>query len=101
MITALTLLLALLLGGMLAALYFGGLWWTVRQLTQTSHPGLVYFASFFIRLAVLLVSFYLVINLMRWPALLACLFGFVVVRFWLLHRMPVDEPTDPSGSEVV
>jgi F1F0 ATPase subunit 2 len=73
------------IGAVLGALYFGGLWLTIRQLPRLSHPMLWLLISTLTRLGLVLAAFYLV-SQGQWQRLLACLAGFVAMRFYLLHR---------------
>lgn len=77
---AIPLLLAGIAGMGLGLIFFGGLWLTVRQLPTTRMPILLFLGSLLVRMAVTLVGFYLVMD-GRWERLLACLAGFVMMRF--------------------
>jgi F1F0 ATPase subunit 2 len=78
--------LTLLMGIGLGLLYFGGLWLTVRQLSKTQNPVLLSLLSFWGRITISLVGFFLV---MRWGEnnlvihLSICLTAF----FWVRNRM--------------
>ena len=74
-------ILALVLsaGGALGAIFYGGLWWTVWKGISSSHPALWFFASFWLRLGIVLVGFY-EIAYGDWKRLLACLTGFITAR---------------------
>jgi len=95
--TILMLLLALLGGGILGAVFFGGLWWTVHKGLQSSRAGTWFVTSAVLRFALVLSGFYL-ITYGQWPRLIACLSGFIVARFlviWLSPRHVVaKEPND-------
>ena len=71
--------LALITGAILDCAYFGGLWWTVRQLAQHPHPGVLVSASFLIRSALVIAAFYWLMD-GRWEPLLFALAAFLVVR---------------------
>lgn len=73
------LVLAWVSGGGLGALFFGGLWWTVRKGVSAKQPALWFVGSMFLRLGISLAGFYLVSGL-RWERLLACLLGFAMAR---------------------
>lgn len=75
----LTLLLAWMAGGVLGALFFGGLWWTVRRAVSARQPALWVFGSFLLRTSTALLGFYLVSG-RQLDRLLLCLLGFVMVR---------------------
>ena len=82
-------LLAGLTGAMLGALFFGGLWWTVRHGASSRRPALWFFGSLVLRSALVLVGFYLVGA--GQPARMAlCLLGFLVARGAVLRatRLP-------------
>lgn len=77
--TIVTVLLGLLAGGALGGVYFGGLWWTVRDLGEAQRPGLRLMVSFGVRAVFALVGFAALVVWSAW-ALVGGLVGFVVVR---------------------
>jgi F1F0 ATPase subunit 2 len=84
--------LACFAGLLLGAVYFGGLWWTVRKCLTTPHPSLWLLGSALIRMSVTLTGFYFVSD-GQWQRLLACLAGFIAARLivtWLT-RSPIAE----------
>jgi F1F0 ATPase subunit 2 len=74
-----TWLLAWAAGGLLGALFFGGLWWTVRKSVASGRPALWFLGSLLVRMSVTLLGFYCVAS-GDWHRLLLCLFGFVMAR---------------------
>jgi F1F0 ATPase subunit 2 len=82
--------LALAAGGALGAIFFGGLWWTVRKGITSQHPALWFFVSMLVRMSIALVGFYFVSG-GHWQRLLICLAGFVMAR------LVVTRVTRPSG----
>ena len=78
-------LATILVGCLLAGIYFGGLWWTVRCLPDARRPWLWYFGSLLVRLALVLSGFWIVIAHGDWPLLAACFLGFVGLRTVLVH----------------
>jgi len=81
----LTLALACIAGGMLGAIFFGGLWWTVRNGVSSKQPALWFLVSLLVRMSIALAGFYF-IGRGNWKLLLACLIGFVAARvivIWL------------------
>ena len=81
----LILLLAWSAGGGLGTIFFGGLWWTVRQSVSSRRPALWLFGSWLLRMSIALSGFYFVAG-GHWQRLLACLLGFVLARLlvtWL------------------
>ncbi|MGO4879996.1 MAG: ATP synthase subunit I [Bryobacteraceae bacterium] len=73
------LLLALLAGLLLGALFFGGLWWTVRQAVSSKQPALLFLGSLMLRTSIALGGFFL-IGRGHWERLLVSLLGFVIAR---------------------
>lgn len=71
--------LALLAGMLLGATFFGGLWWTVQKGLASPKPALWFLGSLLLRTGIALTGFYAVAG-GNWKRLLACLFGFVIVR---------------------
>ena len=89
----LTLILALAAGGGLGAVFFGGLWWTVRKGVSSKQPVLWIFGSLLLRGGLALTGFYFVSD-GHWQRLLACLLGFVMARLvvtWLTQTLPASE----------
>jgi F1F0 ATPase subunit 2 len=82
---------------LLGAVFFGGLWWTVRQGVGSKRPALLFFGSLLLRTAVVIAGFYFVGD-GQWQRLLACLFGFVIARIIVtrLAGPPRDDVTAPS-----
>lgn len=76
----LALALASVAGFALGAVFFGGLWWTVQKAVPSQRPALLFLGSLLLRMSIALAGFYAVGHA-DWQRLLACLFGFVVVRF--------------------
>jgi F1F0 ATPase subunit 2 len=79
------LLLALLAGIVLGAIFFGGLWWTVRRGVSSRRPALWFLGSLLLRAAIALAGFYFVAR-GDWRRLVACLLGFILGRIgvtWL------------------
>jgi F1F0 ATPase subunit 2 len=75
----LSLAAALAAGLLLGAMFFGGLWLTVRNGLSSNQAALWFFGSSLLRMGVALTGFYLVSS-GRWERLLACLLGFFVAR---------------------
>lgn len=67
-------------GLLLGAMFFGGLWWTLRRGLASERPALWFFGSLLLRTSVALGGFYLVSG-GDWERLLACILGFVIARF--------------------
>lgn len=87
----LILLLAGMAGLVLGAIFFGGLWWTVRKGVSFKLPAIWFLGSLLLRTSIILAGFYVVSD-GYWDRLLACLFGFIMMRFIVTQRMgaPID-----------
>ena len=92
------LLLALTLsaGVLLGAIFFGGLWWTVRKGVSSEQPVFWFFSSLLLRMSIALAGFYLVSG-GHWERLLLCLVGFVIARLVVtyLSRSSEDSQSRP------
>ncbi|HUU35091.1 MAG TPA: ATP synthase subunit I [Vicinamibacterales bacterium] len=89
----LTLALAGLAGGALGAIFFGGLWWTVRRGIASTQPALWFLGSVLLRTSVALGGFY-VVGGRDWERTFMCLLGFIAARViatWL-SRVTVAHP---------
>ena len=75
----LTLVLALVTGVLLGAIFFGGLWWTVRKGVSSERPALWFLGSLLLRTSITLTGFYFV-SRGDWQRLLMCLLGFLIAR---------------------
>ena len=71
--------LALAAGVAIGAIFFGGLWWTVKKGVSAPFPALWFSSSLLLRISLALAGFYLVSG-SHWQRLLACLVGFVLAR---------------------
>jgi len=88
---------ALVAGLSLGAIFFGGLWWSVRQGVASKHPALWFLGSALVRMSSVLAGFYF-IGRERWERLLLCLLGFVIARFLVMRitRTPVERSSSPA-----
>ena len=95
---ALLLALAGVAGLFLGAMFFGGLWWTVRKGVSSPRPALWFFGSLLLRMSLALAGFYFV-GRGHWERLLACLLGFVMARLvvtWLTRPSGEDRDRTPQ-----
>ncbi len=95
----LTLMLAWLAGVVLGAIFFGGLWWTLRHGMASKQPALWFFGSLMLRMSVVLPGFYFAGH-GHWQRLLLCLLGFVTARLvvtWLTRPLGEKRPA-PEAS---
>ncbi|MBX3059995.1 MAG: ATP synthase subunit I [Anaerolineae bacterium] len=79
------LIFSFLVGGVAGSLYFGGLWYTVRQLPATNRPALLLLGSFLLRLTLLLGALYLLTSA-HWSYLLSALVGLLLARTLLIRH---------------
>ena len=88
-----SLVLALVTGVLLGAIFFGGLWWTVRRGFSSTQPALWFLGSLLLRTSIALAGFYFIAR-GHWERLLVCLLGFVAARL-IVTRLtrPAEEPT--------
>ena len=79
-------------GMLLGAVFFGGLWWTVRRGLSSQRAALWFLGSLLLRTSISLAGFYFVSG-GEWDRLLACLLGFVCARL-IVTRLsrPASEP---------
>src|SRR5271170_2905822 len=71
-------------GGVIGAIFFGGLWWTVRKGVSSKQPALWFLGSLLLRMGLVLVGFYFV-GRGSWQRLVACLLGFIIARFIVMR----------------
>ena len=77
-------------GLVLGAIYFGGLWWTVRRGLAAAQPALWFLGSLVLRTGIAAGGFFLVAGT-EWERWLTCLLGFIVARF-TVHRLTQETP---------
>lgn len=93
--------LPLIVGLLLGVLFFGGLWLTIKKVASSKMPALLVLSSFIFRIGIVLAGFYFV-GLGDWKKLAACLVGFMVARFAVIHyTKSVDVKTMQIKKEVV
>ena len=91
----LILLLAWLAGTGLGAIFFGGLWWTVRRAVVSPKPALWFGASALLRIGGTAAGFVL-ISAGHWLRLLMCLLGFWAAR-WLVQYLTAERADGTTG----
>ena len=93
MIETFTLLPAWAAGVLLGAVFFGGLWWTVRKGLSSKHPAFWFLGSLLLRTSITVTGFYFVAR-GHWERLLVCLLGFIMARLivaWLTQSSADDQ----------
>ena len=93
----LMLVVASVTGLVLGAIFFGGLWWTVRKGVSSPRPALWFLGSTLLRMSIVLAGFYFV-GRGHWDRMLVCLLGFVIARFLVMRltRTPVENPNSAA-----
>ena len=77
-------ILAFLVGVLAGAVFFGGLWWTIRKALPSNLAGVWFAGSFLVRTAIALVSFYAV-GQGDWRRLVSSVAGFLVARLLVVR----------------
>jgi F1F0 ATPase subunit 2 len=86
-----SLALPLLVGMGLGLFYFGGLWWTVQQLTTARRPASLSLGSMLVRLIGTQAGFFWIMD-GQWERLIACVIGFFAARTLLVsHFSPIRD----------
>jgi len=82
---------ALIAGLLLGAIFFGGLWWTVRKGVFSKSPALWFLGSMLLRMGIVLIGFYFV-GRDDWQRLVVCLLGFIIARLIVMRltRTPIE-----------
>jgi F1F0 ATPase subunit 2 len=86
----LSLALSLAAGILLGAIFFGGLWWTVRHGVLSGHPGLWFVGSMLLRITIVMTGFYFLLGLPGdgWKILLIGSLGFFMARLAATKFLP-------------
>jgi len=98
MIDLLSLVFALIAGIMLGAIFFGGLWWTVRKGVSAKHPAFWFFGSMLLRTCIVVLGFYFILG-GSWQRLLAGLLGFIVARIVVTRLTRVAQQQNQLAQE--
>ena len=77
----------LILGCMMGAFYFAGLWWTVQRLPHARFPGLLTLGSFCLRAGVVILGFLAAGRGGHWERVLIALLGVILIRIVLVQRV--------------
>ncbi len=91
---------ALITGILLGAMFFGGLWWTIRKGLSSTQPALWFIVSLLLRTSLTLAGFYVVSD-GQWERLVVCLVGFTIARPTVTRLTSLAEnpasPTQEAG----
>lgn len=95
---SLNLAVALVAGVVLGALFFGGLWWTVRRAVTSPWVFLWFLGSLLLRTGIVVFGLYVVCGA-DWKRWLAGLLGFVAVRVAATRLLPAALPSPAAPRE--
>src|ERR1035438_4453074 len=91
-----SLALAFVTGVLLGAIFFGGLWWTIRKISSSTQPALWFLGSLLLRTGITLAGLYFIAR-GHWERLLVCLLGFVAARLIAVRLIqPAEKPAYPA-----
>lgn len=82
-------LFPLIVGIALGILNYVGLWFTIQKMPIVRHPTLLSMMSFLLRMGIMLIIFYLVMD-RSWERLIICLLGFIAVRSFFVRRFRTE-----------
>jgi len=91
---AVSLVTAMLAGGVLGAIFFGGLWWTIRGALPSTAPALWFLGSFILR-AGIAIGGVLLVTRGDWRNAAACMLGFLAARAavtWITRTRRASAP---------
>jgi len=98
------LILSLVTGMLLGAIFFGGLWMTVQKLQEARRPWLLFLVSSLGRTAITIAGFWLIGIWLaptdQWQRILICLVGFIIVRH-VFTRQIKTENSSVSGKSLL
>jgi F1F0 ATPase subunit 2 len=90
---------ALAAGVLLGAMFYGGLWWSVRRAVSSKRVALWFAGSVLLRMGLALTGLYFVSG-GDWRRLLLCLLGFVMARTAVTRlTRPPGEKQPPRALE--
>ncbi|MCA9040129.1 MAG: hypothetical protein KDA65_07280 [Planctomycetaceae bacterium] len=96
------LILSLFSGLLLGAIFFGGLWMTVKNLKKTRHPAPLFLMSALGRTLLTLSGFWFVGVWLspeyQWQRLVACLLGFFLMRH--ISTRYIESGTTPTTQDL-
>lgn len=83
-ISPVMLFISFVVGMGVGAFYFGGLWWTVCQLTNVQQPAWLFLTSFVMRIGLSLAVIYWIVDgsIVR---IMICMGGFLLMRMWMIR----------------
>ena len=94
----LQMMLSLVAGLLLGAIFFGRLWWTIRKGLSSPRPAMLFLSSAVLRMSIVVAGFYFVSNGL-WQRLLACMAGFIIARLAVTWLTRSKQKEDRHASE--
>ena len=96
---SLLLALAAATGVLLGAVFFGGLWWTVRRGLESPRHAPWFIGSMLLRTGIVVTGFYSLLGLPAdsWKILLAALLGFILARGMATRFLPAPFSSPLGG----
>ena len=95
--TWLMILIGIISGVILSLIYFGGLWYTLKQMERWRRPWILVAGSFLLRNAIVVAAFYFLI-MQHWSALAAAFIAFMITRQVIVHKTGSPEDQTPVRS---
>jgi F1F0 ATPase subunit 2 len=96
----LVLALAALAGIFLGILYFGGLWWTIQRISQSSQSVWLLAVSFILRTILIMGGFFVITN-GKLERLAVSMLAFFVTRFFFIKyfQPQAERSTQTNGNQ--
>lgn len=79
-------ILSIVTGITLSAIYFGGLWYTVKNIESLHRPYFLVIGGYLVRTATVLFGFYYLL-IYHWSYLMAALPAFIITRQVIINRI--------------
>ena len=80
----------LLIGVVLGAFFYGGLWWTIARFMTLAQPAWLILGSFLLRTLVTVAGLYIALQ-DGWPSLVAALITFLVARIVVTRLIGIPD----------
>jgi F1F0 ATPase subunit 2 len=78
-------ILSVIAGILLSIIYFGGLWYTIKNIEKWRSPWLLITGSYLARSVIVLASFYLLI-MNHWSYMVAAFIAFMITRQAIVNK---------------
>lgn len=84
-------MLPFIVGTILGAIYFGGLYFTTQKIGEVEKPTLLIVLSFILRMGLLILTFFY-LSKGGYKDMLIALVALIIVRFIMTHSINKNEP---------